>query len=643
MDRMKELVDKLNDYAYHYYVLDEPIVADVQYDKLYDELVALEKSSGVVLPSSPTRKIGGEPVKGFTQHEHIRKLYSLDKCNSFDELRAFDERIRKAAGGKVEYTLEYKLDGLTLCLTYDGGFLVGASTRGNGSIGEDVTAQVLTIKSIPSEIPYKGKLEAQGEGIMRWSAFNKYNQTAEEPLKNPRNGVAGAIRNLDPKVTAKRNLDIIFYNVNYKEDGEVSSQSQSIEFLKSQRFKTDALWCSSDIEQIITIISKVERSSLDFLIDGMVIKVNDFALREKLGYTDKFPRWAIAYKFEAEETSTELLDVVWQVGRTGKLTPLAILEPVELCGVTVSKATLNNFGDITRKRVKIGSTVFVRRSNDVIPEILGIAEERNGKEVEMPTRCPACGTELYESGAHIFCHNEYGCPPQICGRIEHFASKDCMDIDGVSDKTVYQLYEKLGVRSVIQLYELTAEQLLGLDGFKDKKTANFLASVEKSKSADLPHFINALGIPNIGKVAARDLAERFGSIDGIAAATTEELLGINEFGDVMAKSVVEFFARHGELIEKFKNIGINPQYSKPEVVTGGYFAGKKVVLTGRISMPRSAAAELLRSRGATVVDSVTKDVDIVIVGEDAGSKLDKAQKLGKKIIGDKEFSELINA
>lgn len=641
MGRMEELVRELNDYAYRYYVLDEPVVSDAKYDALYDELVSLEKSENRTLPDSPTHRIGGEPIKEFTQHTHINKLYSLDKCNSYDELRAFDEKIRKAAGGRVDYTLEYKLDGLTLCLTYEDGIFRSASTRGNGSVGEDVTEQVRTIKSIPASIDYKGLLEAQGEGIMRWSSFRKYNETVDEPLKNPRNGVAGAIRNLDPKVTAKRNLDILFYNVNYLGEGAVHSQSESIDFLKAHRFKTGKLWKTDSIEEIIRIISEVDRSSLDFLIDGMVVKVDDMALREKLGFTDKFPRWAIAYKFEAEETSTELKDVIWQVGRTGKLTPLGLLEPVELCGATISKATLNNYGDIRRKKVKIGSTVFIRRSNDVIPEILGLAEDRGGEEIQPPTVCPACGAQVTEIGAHIFCPNEYGCRPQICGRIEHFVSKDCMDIDGVSDKTVGQLYDKLGVRSVADLYDLDAEKLSLLDGFKDKKIANFLQSVEKSKSADLPHFLNALGIPNIGKVVARDLAEIYGSIDALRAASVEELVKIDEIGDIVASGIVEYFAEHAELIKRFKQIGIDPKFAKAE--STGFFAGKKVVLTGKISMPRSQAADLLRSKGATVADSVSKDVDLVIAGEDAGSKLDKAQKLGKKIIGDKEFIELINA
>ncbi|MDE6398611.1 MAG: NAD-dependent DNA ligase LigA, partial [Clostridiales bacterium] len=359
----------------------------------------------------------------------------------------------------------------------------------------------------------------------------------------------------------------------------------SIDFLQTQRFKTGMLWKTDDIEEIIRTIESVDRSKLDFLIDGMVIKVDDFGLRNTLGYTDKFPRWAIAYKFEAEETSTELRDVVWQVGRTGKLTPLAILAPVRLCGATVSKATLNNYGDITRKKVKIGSTVFVRRSNDVIPEILGIAEDRGGTPITPPAVCPVCGTPTVENGAHLFCPNGEGCVPQICARLEHFASKDCMDIDGVSDKTVLALHEKLGVRTPADLYAITAEQLAALDGFKEKKITRFLAAVQKSKNADLPHFLHALGIPNVGKVAARDLAERFGSVDALALASPEDLIAMPEVGEVMANSIREYFRKNVALVWQLQALGIDPKWEKQD--TSGYFAGKKVVLTGKISMPRN--------------------------------------------------------
>lgn len=640
-ERMKELVKLLNKYAYQYYVLDEPTVADVQYDALYNELSALEKETGIVLPDSPTRKIGGDPIKGFAPHKHIKKLYSLDKCNSYDELREWSEKIKKVAPDAV-YTLEYKLDGLTLCLTYENGYFKGAATRGNGEVGEDVTAQVSTIKSIPLSVPYKGVFEAQGEGIMRLSALKKYNETAVEPLKNARNGVAGAIRNLDPKVTASRNLDIIFYNVNYIEGENIASQRENIDFLKRNSFKTDMLFVTSDIEEIIKKIDSVDRKSLDFLIDGMVIKVDDLALRERLGYTDKFPRWAIAYKFEAEETTTILEDVQWNVGRTGKLTPLAILEPVELCGATIRRATLNNYDDIQRKKVKIGSRVFIRRSNDVIPEILGVSEDNGGKEIPVPTVCPACGSDLVRDGAHIYCPNEGDCPPQIIGRLTHFAEKDCMDIRGVSEKSIEGLHEKLGVRFPTDLYSLTRDDLARLDGFKDKKIDNFLASVEKSKSVPLDRFINALGIENIGKKSARDLAERFGSITELMKADEATLVEVDEIGDIVAESITSYFGKHGWLIEKFKEIGIDPKFNvvKP---TGGVLTGKKLVLTGTLpTLTRTEATELIEKAGGTTSSSVSKSTDYVLAGENAGSKLDKARSLGVKIITENELLTMIN-
>ncbi len=638
--KMKELVERLNKYAYQYYVLDEPTIADKQYDELYNELLMLEKETGVVLPDSPSRKIGGEPIKEFTAHTHLSKLYSLDKCNSYDELREWDAKIKKIAPS-AQYTLEYKLDGLTLCLTYENGYFKGGATRGNGETGEDVTAQILTIKSIPLSVPFKGVFEAQGEGIMRLSALKKYNETAEEPLKNARNGVAGAIRNLDPKVTASRNLDIIFYNVNYLDGEELSSQNDNITFLKDNGFKTEKLFVSSDMEKIIAEIDRVDRDKLDFLIDGMVVKIDDLKTREELGYTDKFPRWAMAFKFEAEETTTILKEVVWNVGRTGKLTPLGLLEPVELCGATIQKATLNNYDDILRKKVKKGSRVFIRRSNDVIPEILGLAEDNGGEEIYPPTVCPACGSELVKDGAHIFCPNEKDCPPQIIGRITHFASKDCMDIKGISEKSVALLYRELGVREPTDLYSLKKEDLSDLDGFKDKKSENFLSSIQKSKGASLDRFINAIGIDNIGKKSARDLAEAFGSIDGLMGASKEELLAIPEIGNIVADSILAFFEKRGEIIEKFKQIGIDPRFAKN---TGGIFAGKKFVLTGTLpTLTRSQASALIESAGGVVSSSVSKDVSFVLAGESAGSKLDKARAYNIKIITEEELLTMLNA
>ena len=440
LKKMRTLCDTLNRFAYEYYVLDNPSVEDIVYDKLYDELKRLEEETGERFADSPTRRVGGDPISAFKKHRHINRLYSLDKSVTFDELDAFDNRVRKVAN--PEYTVEYKFDGLTMCLTYKNGFFERATTRGNGIEGEDVTAQVLTIKSFPLAIDYKGTLEVQGEAIIRLSVLEEYNKTAEEQLKNARNAVAGAIRNLDPKVTEKRKPEILFYNVNYIEDDSLKSQTEIFDFLVKNGFKVfDFLRVCKTLEEVKTAVNEIDnsRKSLDVLTDGAVIKVNDVKTRIELGYTDKFPRWAMAYKFEAEEALTEIKDVVWQVGRTGKLTPLGLVSPVELGGATVKKATLNNYGDILRKNVKIGSTVVIRRSNEVIPEILGATDGgKDGKEVIKPTVCPACGSLLEEEGANIFCRNK-GCKPRIVARLANYAQKDGVNVEGFSEMTASDL------------------------------------------------------------------------------------------------------------------------------------------------------------------------------------------------------------
>ena len=640
--KMRELVDKLNDYAYRYYVLDDPVVADAVYDKLYDELTALEKACGERLPDSPTGRVGGEPVTAFAPHTHISRLYSLDKCRSFDELREWAAKAVKAAGGEaVDFTLEYKLDGLTLVVTYENGFFKCASTRGNGVTGEDVTMQAKTIRSIPMRIDYSGVAEAKGECIMRRSAFAKYNETAAEPLKNPRNGAAGALRNLDPKVTAKRNLDMIFYDVNYLSDDGVRSQRQGIKWLKDNRFKTEMLMTSRDIEEIITRIASVDRDALDFDIDGMVVKVDDYGLREEMGYTDKFPRWAIAYKFEAEETTTTVKDVVWQVGRTGKLTPLALLEPVELCGATVKRATLNNYGDILRKKVRIGSTVFIRRSNDVIPEILSAVDGTGSGEIEKPAVCPDCGAPVKESGAHLFCTNPDGCRTRTIAKLAHFVSKDCMDIDGLSTNTLGKFHDYLGVREPYQLYDIGRDDLLGLESFKDKKADKLLAAIEASKHVKLSAYINALGIPNVGKKLAYDLARIYKSVEKLAEASEDELASLDDIGECTAGDITAFFAAHPDLDAKLRERGVAPAADETH---SGVLTGQNVVLTGKLSsMPRSKAAELIELAGGRVQSSVTGETTLVVAGEDAGSKLEKARKSGIRVIGESEFLSLVNA
>ena len=644
MDRMRELVDILNRYAYEYYVLDAPTVTDAQYDKLYDELRELERESGTVLFDSPTRRVGGEPVKAFARHEHIARLYSLDKAVTEDELDAFFARVSKICG-ETEYTVEYKFDGLTMCLTYEDGKFVRAATRGNGVVGEDVTAQVLTIKSYPLSIPYKGTLEAKGEAVIRLSVLENYNKTAAEPLKNARNAAAGAIRNLDPAVTAARKPEILFYDVNYMSEGSVSSQEEAVRFLEEQGFKTfhHTRLCKTP-QEVKDAIAEIDmtRKKIDVLTDGAVVKVNDYAAREKLGFTDKFPRWAIAFKFEAEEAVTTVRKVIWQVGRTGKLTPLAEVDPVELAGATVRKATLNNLGDIRRKDIKIGSKVLIRRSNEVIPEILG-AYEHTGKSVDIapPQTCPYCGSPVREEGANLFCTNK-NCRPRIAAQLANFASKGAMDIEGFSEMTAYLLYDELGVRHFSDLYFLDKDKLSRLEGFGDKKIKNLLSAIAASKNVPLDRFLFALGIDGIGKVASKDLAEKFQSVEALSKATAEELVEMEDIGEKTASNIVNWFSdeeNRAELSRLF-SAGVKPFMKK--IAAGGVFSGQNVVLTGTLSrFKRSEAQKLIEEQGGVNQSAVTSKTTLVIAGESAGSKLDKAKDLGIRIIGEEEFLKIL--
>lgn len=636
--RMRELVDTLNRYGYEYYVLDNPSVPDREYDKLYDELKSLESETGERFQDSPTRRVGGDPISSFLKHEHIHRLYSLDKCVTDGELGSFDERVRKIVPDP-EYTVEYKFDGLTMCLTYENGEFVRATTRGNGIVGEDVTAQALTIKSFPLKIDRKDVMEIQGEAIIRLSVLEKYNETAEEPLKNARNAAAGAIRNLDPKITEKRHPEIVFYNINYAENGGFGSQLEIFDFLKRNGFKTfDFLRVCKNLDEVKSAIEEIEvgRRNIDILTDGAVVKLNSVTERDKLGYTDKFPRWATAYKFEAEEAETTLSGIRWQVGRTGKLTPLGIVTPVELAGATVRKATLNNYGDICRKHVKLGCKVLIRRSNEVIPEILGAIDE-SGEEIEKITKCPYCGTPVVEMGANLFCPNE-NCRPKVIGKLTNFACKDGMNIDGFSEKTAGVLYDEFGVRSFSQLYSLDKEKLLSLDGFKDKKADNLLSAIEKSKNVTLPAFIFSLGIDCVGKKTAKDLASALKNLDGLLSVTEDELVKMDDIGGITAASIVSYFKdeRNKTEIEKLLALGIIVA-EETETKTG-VFSGEKIVLTGSLmSFTRSEAGRLIEKNGGEVQSAVTKTTTLVVAGDSAGSKLDKAKKLGITIIDEDEF------
>lgn len=496
---------------------------------------------------------------------------------------------------------------------------------------------------MPLTIPYKGFLEVQGECIMRLSALEKYNATAAEPLKNARNAAAGAIRNLDPAVTASRQLDAFFYQVGTLEGRSFASQIEMLDFLRENGFPvSEYLGRPTSREELVACIREIEaaRPTLDYLIDGVLVKVGDFSIREQMGYTDRFPRWAVAYKFEAEETTTILKDVTWELGRTGKLTPLAHVEPVDFYGVTVRKATLNNYGDILRKRVAIGAPVWIRRSNDVIPEITGRAGEPTEGETEIvpPTHCPACGTALVERGAHIFCMNRATCRPQAIARMAHFVSRDAMDVEGLSEKTIAQLYDQMDVRDCADLYTITKEQALTLDGFKERKAEKLLAALEKSKSCQLDAFLHAIGIPNIGRKTARDLAAAFGSLDRVAAASLEELVALPDVGDIVAQSVVEFFSfdENRSMIERLLAAGVKPMEAAQKAE--GVFSGMSIVVTGTLpTLSRNEAEELIRQNGGTAASSVSKKTAFVVAGEKAGSKLTKAETLGIEVIDEGEL------
>lgn len=648
-DRQRELTELLARYAAAYYEADAPLVSDREYDALYDELVALERESGTVLPGSPTGRVGGAPQGGFAPHTHLARLWSMDKVRTAEGLREWVARVRRLSAGMGEplFALEYKFDGLTVNLTYEGGRLVTGATRGNGVTGETITAQVRTIRSLPQRIPFAGRMEVQGECIMRLSVLEAFNRTADEPLKNARNAAAGALRNLDPAVTAARRLDCFCYNVGYIEGRRFADQREMLDFLRENGFPVSPFvrYCA-DAEALLAQIeaAALTRGTLDFLIDGMVAKVTDFAIREALGETEKFPRWAMAYKFPAEETTAVVEAVTWEVGRTGKLTPLAHLSPVELCGATIRRATLNNYDDIRRKRVGIGSRVFIRRSNDVIPEILGsVPDDVPDAPVEKPVRCPQCGAHVEQRGAHLFCTNSLSCRPQIVGRIAHYASRDAMDIESLSDRTAEQLVDAFGIATIPELYGLTVEQLVPLDRFGPKKAQNLIDALEKSKRRPLGAFLFALGIPNVGIKTARDLARRFGTFAAVRAAGREALLAIDDVGEIVADSILGFFGDPSiaAQVDALLGCGVSPAQ---EAAAGAEnpLAGKTVVVTGTLpSMGRREAEALIERMGGRAAGSVSKKTDYVLAGESAGSKLDKARALGVPVLDEAAFFALI--
>lgn len=669
--KMQNLIEIIEKHNYNYYVLDNPTISDSEYDKLYYTLVDLENESGIVLPSSPTQRVGDAVLEGFEKRRHAVNLYSLNKVRDYADLSSWVAEMNKLTGG-TKFACEYKFDGLSIVIEYNEGVFVSATTRGNGSIGEDVTQQVKTIRSVPLSIPFKKRLIVQGEGMMTNKAFEEYNKTAIEKLKNPRNAVAGAVRNLDPKETAKRKLDYFCYGILLCEGENFDSQKAMHDFIVKQGFKTGGYFkiCEND-KEIIAEIEKIDKikANLDVLIDGMVIKINNTSEREKIGWTAKFPRWAMAFKFEAQEVSTLLESVTWQVGRSGRVTPIANLQPVELAGATITRATLNNIDDIKRKGVYENSRVFIRRSNEVIPEIMGLAEKyEDSKEIIVPKLCPSCHQPLTQKGPLLFCTNHQGCKEQIVDRISHFASRDAMNIDGFSEKTAGSMYDNLGVRTLSDVYNLKKEDLLKLDKFKDKKAENIINSIEKSKNVDLPRYIYSLGIGEVGLKTAKEISKVI--LDKKYSALLENIKKIIDCEDIVAiqKSMQDTFDKLqsafeeingiGEVVTKnlksfiddidnvkeivnLCDVGVNIKVDNFNQHTNINFEGKTFVLTGTLSKSRGEFESLIESLGGKTSSSVSKNTDYVLVGENAGSKLDKAKSLGVTIISEEDFNNLL--
>lgn len=655
---IESLVEELNRYAKEYYTLDAPSVSDAEYDRKYDRLKSLEKETEYILSYSPTQRVGDETAAAFVKHRHKARLWSLDKAQDFIELSAWHKRNLSFVEGynmvhedklpEIRYIVTRKFDGLTVNVTYDeNGIMTTAATRGNGTVGEEVSAQVRIIGSVPLKIDSQDVLEIHGEAMMTKEAFRAYNENAAVPLKNTRNGAAGALRNLNLAETRRRNLTVFFYDIGYKEGRPFETYREMIGFIQDKGFLTDHFFKEAEdfvtLEKLIREIEE-ERQDLNFDIDGVVIAIDDMRTRELLGYTIKFPKWAIAYKFEAEEAVTKLLDVEWNVGRSGRVNPTALLDPVDLSGVTVKRATLNNMDDIRRKGVSINSMVLVRRSNDVIPEIMGTVDEELREEIieiVPPKFCPSCGTELILDGAHLFCENTLSCKPQLVKSIVHFSGRDAMNIEGLSEKTVEQLFEKLQLREVSELYTLTKEDLMSLEKVKDKKAENLLSAIDKSRKRELHAFLYALGIPNVGISTARDLESTFKTLDKVMEASLEELMAVNDVGEIVARSILTFF-EPDKIRQEIRKLLSHIEIIYEEVeITESPFTGKTVVLTGSLEkFTRKNAEEKLLSLGAKISSSVSKKTDYVVYGKEAGSKLTKANDLGVKTLTEDEFLEM---
>jgi len=647
--RILHLREQVNYHRRRYYDMDDPEISDHEYDMLFHELLALEQANPQYHhPDSPAHTVGGGVAVGFDKHTHTTPLRSLQNAFDFDGLGAFMGKI----GAEVDFCLEHKIDGLSVALTYRGGRLEVAATRGDGTVGENVTANIRTIRSLPARIPYDGYLEVRGEVYMPRAAFVRLNQEREEAgealFANPRNAAAGSLRQLDSRVTAGRQLAILIFNIQGC-DRRFSSHSQGLEFLAECGFPVSDYFVSADRDAIFRRIQAMGegRSDLDFDIDGAVVKVDDLALREEIGEGTSWPKWAIAYKFPPERQETRLLDIAIQVGRTGVLTPNAVLQPVVIAGSTVSRATLHNMDIIRVRDIRIGDMVYVEKAGDIIPAVVGVnlaLRPAGAEEYEMPAVCPSCGANVEVVDARVVCVSGR-CPAQLLRNIQHFAAKGAMDIDGMGPAVVDAVVAANMVADVADLYALDAAALAELERFGEKKAAKLLAAVESSKSRGLARLLFGLGIKNIGAEAAKVLAATFGSIDGVMEATAEELLAIHDFGAVMATSVVDYFAREDNrrLIRRLREVGVVMTAERAESgdITA-VFEGMTFVITGTLpTYKRSEAAALIEARGGKVSGSVSAKTDFLLAGEEAGSKLDKATALGVFVIDEAEFVRMM--
>lgn len=656
--RIEELISLINYHNEKYYNQDSPEIEDFEYDNLMKELIKLEEENPELKRNdSPSNRVGGKPLDKFEQVVHKIPMLSLSNAYSWEDLKDFDSRVREAVGADVEYVVEFKIDGLSVGLNYNNGIFESGATRGNGIVGENITKNLMTIKNIPLNIDEKGELTVRGEVYISKKDFEEINKIQEEqdqPLyANPRNLAAGSLRQLDSKLTAKRPLDIFIFNLEDINSKQFKTHSESLEYLKQQGFHVSPEFkVFKTMDEIIEYIKywTEHREDLGFGIDGMVIKVNNLAQREQMGYTAKSPRWAIAYKFPAERKETKLLDIVVEVGRTGTITPTAVLEPIRLAGTTVSRATLHNEDYINEKDIKINDTVLVQKAGDIIPQVVEvIKEKRTGEEIEfkMPEECPVCGepTVRLEGEAAVKCIN-ISCPAQIRRGIIHFASREAMDIDGLGESIITLLLKQDLIKDISDLYYLKKEQISVLERMGDKSATNLINAINKSKENDLWRFINGLGIKLIGTKAAKILASEFKDLDKLMSATEQELINLEEFGQTMADSVVEFFKEEKNIsvIEKLKEAGVNTKLieSDDEDIPK-IFEKMKIVLTGTLpTLKRNDAKEMIEKRGGKATSSVSKSTSFVLAGEEAGSKLTKANDLGIKVIDEEKFLQLID-